>query len=388
MKTYIDRRRFLGSAACTFGMSIMLQGCGGGGGSTGGGSIIAPPAPAPPVPAPAPPPPNARPLRIAFAGSSSAAQYLSLYRGPADNPAVTASSDGISFAPLTIGAFGKTAGTFISNALARPVMFLRGGVGATTLAQWSAGNSPQRTALVQAIRAAGGVDAILVQVGRNDAANLTVPSTDAQVAQLRALIASLRSEARVPDATIFIGASQDMLDGNTEQHLQLGRQRLAEITVANADSNIRYGFSTYDLETVDGIHQSESAQGISGTRFAAQVIAWARGTAQQRGPQIASVAFVSQTETRVSLRHGAGTDILPEIGVDGFQLVLGGGATELAITAAERVDPTTVRLTHAARNNRPVRVAYALDHDVSDTRCLRDNSTYGLPAEPYVSELM
>ena len=375
------------------GMSALLQGCGGGGGSSGGGAVIIPPAPTPtptptPTPAPAPSPAPSNALTIAFAGSSSPAQYLSLYKGPADNPAVTASSDGINFAELTIGAFGKTAGTLISNALGRPVRFLRGGVSGTTLAQWSASGSLQRAALVQAIRAAGGVDAILIQVGRNDAFNLLVPNTEGQIRQIRALIASLRIEAGVPNATIFIGSSQDMLGGNIEQHLQLGRQRLAEVTVANSDPGVCYGYSTYDLPTIDNIHQTEKAQQTSGTRFAAQVIAWVRGTAQQRGPQITGASFVSQTQTHVALRQGAGTDVLPAIGIDGFQMLLGGSTNELAILTAERINPTTVRLTHEARNNRPVRVAYALDHDVSDTTCLRDNSPYQLPCEPYASALM
>jgi lysophospholipase L1-like esterase len=265
---------------------------------------------------------------------------------------------------------------------------LRGGVSGTTLAQWSASGSLQRAALVQAIRAAGGVDAILIQVGRNDAFNLLVPNTEGQIRQIRALIASLRIEASVPSATIFIGSSQDMLGGNIEQHLQLGRQRLAEVTVANSDPNVRYGYSTYDLPTIDNIHQTEKAQQTSGTRFAAQVIAWVRGTGQQRGPQITDASFVSQTQTHVALRQGAGTDVLPAIGIDGFQMLLGGSTNELAILTAERINPTTVRLTHEARNNRPVRVAYALDHDVSDTTCLRDNSPYQLPCEPYASASM
>lgn len=386
MQHIVSRRRFMGTAACYVGMSAMLQGCGGGGsgGSGGGdGSIIIPPAP---TPAPVPTPSNA--LTIAFAGSSSCEQYLSLFAGPANNPAVTVSSNGFSFSQLTLGAFGKTAGTLISNALGRPVRFLRGGLGGTTLMQWSANNSPQRAALVQAIRAAGGVDAILVQVGRNDAFNLSIQTVEGQVAQLRALIGSLRAEAKVPNAMIFIGTSQDMLGGNTEQHLQLGRQRLAEVTVINTDPNVRYGFSTYDLPTLDNIHQTEASQHISGTRFAAQVIAWVRGTEQQRGPQITGASFLSQTQTTITLRHGAGTDILPTIGIDGFQILLGGSAAELIIKAAERVDATTVRLTHEARNNRPVRIAYALDHDVGDANCLRDNSLYGLPCEPYGSALM
>ena len=370
-------------------MPAILQGCGGDSPAGGSGAAL-PGTPAPstsPSPTPSPTQVPAGPVTIAFAGSSSTEQYLSLYSGPADLPAVTASSDGVHFATLSLGAFGKTAGTLLHRALGRDVRFLRGGTGGTTLAQWAAGASPQRAALVASIRAAGGVDAILIQVGRNDAANRIIASLGAQTALLQSLVRSLRAEAGVPDATVFIGGSQDMLGGDAEQHVQLGQQRIAEMTVVSSEPGVRYGFSTYDLATVDLIHQTEASQQVSGARFAAQVIAWLQGGAEQRGPQVAGVTFVSQTQTDVELRHGAGADIAPATGIDGFQIVPGDGTAELTITAAERRGPTTVRLTHQGRGS-PVRVGYAVDHDISDTACLRDTSGAALPAEPYLSALM
>lgn len=383
MQVETSRRRFLGGAACWVGMGALLQGCGGDGASSA--SATSPPS-ASPAPTSTPTPTNA--VTIAFAGSSSTDQYLTMYSGPADNQAVTASSDGLSFQVLSVGAFGKTAGTLINRALARPVRFLRGGVSGTTLAQWTAGNSPQRAQLVRAIRAAGGVDVILVQVGRNDAYDLTIASTDAQAALLGNLIASLRSEAGVPNATVFIGGSQDMLGGTADQHRQLGEQRLAEVAVVASIANVRYGFSTYDLATADNIHQTEASQQVSGTRFAAQVIALLQGTSEQRGPRVADVTPVGPTQTDVRLLPGTGTDIMPATGIDGFEVVLDGDGGELAVTAAQRTGATTIRLTHDPRNGRQVRIGYAVDHDVSDTACLRDNSTNQLPAEPYLSGLI
>ncbi|WP_177171709.1 sialate O-acetylesterase [Sphingomonas palmae] len=289
------------------------------------------------------------------------------------------------FTPLALGAFGKTAGNLINSNSGRPVRFIRGGIGATTLAQWSSSNSPQRAALVAAIKKAGGADAILVQVGRNDAANLIVSTIEGQATALRFLISALRTEAAVPSAMVFIGSSQDLIGGTTEQHLQLARQRLAEVSVVASVPNVRYGFSTYDLPTSDNIHQTESSQIISGTRFGAQVLAWLKNQPEQRGPIISRITLVDQNRSDIELQLSVGTDITPGSGIDGFQIVATDNLAELNIVSAERLGPTTVRLTHEARGNRQVRFGYALDHDVSDTNCLRSNSINQLPAEPYVS---
>ena len=332
-----------------------------------------------------PTPTAAAPLTIAFAGSSSVEQYLTLYSGPPDDAGVTASSDGLNYTVLSLGAFGKVAGALIQSTVGRPVRFLRGGLGGTTLAQWSQPKSTLRAALVAAIRAAGGADVILIQVGRNDAIDLAISGADAQIAQLRSMIASLRSEARVPNAMIFIGGSQNALGYTAEQHRQLGIQRLAEATVATTDAQVRYGYSTYDLPTIDGTHQNEASQQVAGRRFGLQVAAWIQGAVEQRGPQFSGISLVSQTQTDILFRASVGADITPATGIDGFQATWMDGGGELAINAAVRTGLNTVRLTHEARNDRLVQIGYALAHDVSDTACLRDTSGYALPAEPFLS---
>lgn len=394
MSVILSRRRFMRSAAFCLTSGALLEACSGNG---AGGTVVVPPGPTPgttPTPVPSPSPtasPSPVPgsvLTVAFAGSSSAEQYLSLYTGPADNSAVTVSSDGQRFVQLSNGAFGKTAGMLIHTETGKSVRFLRGGIGGTTLAQWADEISEHRAAIVRSIRAAGGADVVLLQVGRNDAYNLNVPSIESQSLLLRTLIARLRAEANIPNAMIFIGGSQDMLGGTTEQHRQLGRQRLAEMAMVATEQNVRFGFSTYDLATFDNVHQTEESQKISGTRFAAQVNAWIRSEKQQRGPRISDIKLLSQTQTDIELILDAGDDISPATMIDGFQMIIPGTGNEIPIVFAERMSRNTVRLNHASRDNRQVRIAYALDNDISDTMCLRENSKYKLPAESYLSAII
>ncbi len=236
------------------------------------------------------------------------------------------------------------------------------------------------------IRAAGGADVVLLHVGRNDVSNLLVGSVAVQIQLLRSLISALRAEADLPDAMVFIGGSQDILNPSVEQRRQIARQRLAEVGVAATDRNVRFGYSTYDLATVDGVHQSENSQVICGTRFGRQVIAWLQNATERRGPRFASVVPVSDTQTDVDFMLSTAADITPAVAIDGFQAFVGADNAELLISAAERTGVRRVRLTHAPRSGRPIRIGYALAAEMSDTQCLRDGSEDQLPAEPFLSE--
>ncbi|WP_375194496.1 hypothetical protein, partial [Sphingobium sp.] len=231
---------------------------------------------------------------------------MSWYNGPANNAAITASSDGINFVELSMGAFGKTAGAAIYRALGKEVRFLRGGVSGTTLAQWEANGFPQRAVLVQAILAAGGADAILLQVGRNDAALRLIESVDSQVSLQKSLVSKLRSEASIPNAFIFVGGSQGMVGGDAEQHNQIAMHRFAEIRLTSEESGCRFGFSTYDLETFDTFIKLKHRKNISGMRFADQVVAWFLGAQEKRSPQIKWANLVSKVETNVELQIAGG----------------------------------------------------------------------------------
>ncbi|WP_374943938.1 SGNH/GDSL hydrolase family protein [Sphingomonas sp.] len=396
----LSRRRFTSGAICALGMPLFLEGCGGGAGA-GEAPIGVVPAPMPvptatptPVPPPAsapvpPPAPSAAvpaktisptAVTIAFAGSSSPERYLTRYDGPVADGAVLASSDGIGFAPLLLGAFGKAAGRTIAATTGRTVRFIRGGVGGSTLAQWAAPGAAVRSDLARKIVAAGGADAVLIQVGWNDAAARIVVGLDTQQALLRTLIAGLRAETGLPDLTVFLGATQGAPGGDDAQHAQLAIQRQVELAVAKSDAGVRYAFSTYDLPTIDAIHQTERSQILSGGRFAAQVVAWLQGSAQRRGPQPLSANPASTTQTDVTIRHVGGSDFTPSSDITGFFVTT---PTKVCpIISAVRTSPTTIRLTHGSSEGAAVRVSHALFVESGYDTTVRDNSVDTLPLEP------
>ncbi len=371
----MQRREFLVTAGL-----FALCGCGSEG-SGGGGVIVVPgPLPAPqPSPAPAPTSPFGS-VTIALAGSSSSYEYLTNYAGPPSVSQVSVSQDGVSFARLEVGAFGKAAGTEIARISQKQVRYLSGGAPGTTLAQWVVPDSSYRANLVRMLQRAGGADVVLLQIGRNDAESGVIASFEAQVALLQSLISAIRTEGNVANAMFFIGGSQEIFGGSANQLRQLGIQRQAETSVARNDAMVRFGFSTYDLSTRDNVHQTEQSQLISGARFAAQVAAYLNNQAESRGPRLLSARPVSDSEMFVELDAGSGSDIAPSSQISGFSILTNG--QRLQILTSERVAPTQIRLVHAPRNGATAQLGYGLGGEINPSWCLRGNGSLQLPAEP------
>lgn len=390
---FLTRRHFLTGTACAVALPL-IQACADG--SASSDLVAARPSP---TPTPTPTPTSSatsgptRPttlvadrLTIAVAGSSSAAFYLSMFDGPATSAAVTATSDGTNFAPLAKGAFGKTAGRAINAATGRSVRYVSGGVGGTTLVQWAATGSKMRADLVRAIVAAGGVDILLLQVGRNDVADRLVGDVATQLTLIRTLIAALRRETGLPDLTVFIGGTQNVLTSDPVQQRMQGAQRQAEMTVALGDPHVRYGYSTYDLPVFDGTHQTEQGQIRSGQRFAAQVIAWLQGQEGPHGPRLASARAVAASQTEVTLALAKGLDITPTSAILGFQMTDAGQAVPL--TGAVRTGPATILLSHGAIGQTARGVAYGLTTAPDDQNGVHDTSADRLPMEPSLGNVM
>jgi hypothetical protein len=302
------------------------------------------------------------------------------YAGPPSTDQVSVSEDGVSFARLEVGAFGKVAGTEIARISQKQVRYLSGGARGTTLAQWAAPDSSFRADLVRMLQRAGGADVVLLQIGRNDVEFGIVTSFEAQVALLQSLISAIRTEGNVADAMFFMGGSQEFIGGSTDQIRQLGIQRQAETSVARNDAKVRFGFSTYDLPTRDNVHQTEQSQLISGARFAAQVAAYLTNQAESRGPRLLSARPASDSELLVELDTGSGTDIAPSSQISGFSILTNG--QHLQILTAERVSTTLIRLAHAPRKGATAQLGYGLSGEINPSWCLRGNGSLQLPAEP------
>lgn len=330
-----------------------------------------------PSPAPTPTPSPPAPITIALAGSSSPYHYVNTFAGTV-NDSVTVSTDGTTFTTLTKGRFGMDLGNALNAATNRPIRYISGGVQGTTLAAWASDSSVDRKKLTAAIVAAGGCDIALVQVGFNDVNQGTNTITYAnQLALYRKLLGLIRSETGLPNLKIIINTSQD----SPSYPAQMALQRMAEMTVINNDANVLMGFNSYDLATVDGIHQTDASSVTTAKRFFPQAMAVLTGSPQQRGPAPLSTAAISQTQTRITIKYGIGSDFTPTSGIAGFSVFDSSGAA-LAISAATRESATTILLTHASTGGNAASVYYSPDAGASDdTTQVHDNSALALPME-------
>jgi lysophospholipase L1-like esterase len=317
---------------------------------------------------------------IAVAGSSSAQQYLSSYGGLVIDARVQVTRDGTSLAPLQSGAFGEVAGQAIYQATGRSVIFIDAGVPGATLAGWAGADSSWRQRLVSSIKAVGRADMVLLQVGWNDAARGSVRSREDQFALFRSLIGSIRTEASVPDVPILLGAAQNLSEATAGMQNSMAFQRLAEQDAVISIPNVTYAFSTYDLPTNDGVHQTEEGQLVSGRRFAEQAIAKLAGQTAPRGPRGTRVRRITDTVSQVDLILSTDTGFLPTSGLDGFFVQDAAGLT--AATSAVRLDGRTIQVTHRALDPQRATIRYALDSRLGHPGFVRDNSAFARPMEP------
>jgi hypothetical protein len=328
-----------------------------------------------PTPTPTPTPAPANTYSIALIGSSSSYRYPREGAGVVNN-GVTFSTDGVTFTPMTAGRMCMDAGNAILAATGYGVRWIDGGANGTTLTDWEADGSALRAAAVGRINAAGGCNAALVQVGYNEFAFGGAITYEGFKRKWRSLIAKLRAETNQPGLLIIMGMSQDASDYPAA--VQMARE--AELAVANNDVNVILGFQTYDLDTYDGIHQTEPSQAITGARFAAQYVAVVKNQAQHRGPYVTAATPVSSTITDVTIAHRYGTDFTAAAQIPGFVLVAANGARNAAV--GTKLSATTIRLTHADRLGASWQLAYAPDAGATDNAgVLRDNGAPPLPLE-------
>lgn len=111
------------------------------------------------------------------------------------------------------------------------------------------------------------------------------------------------------------------------------------------------------------------------------------GSAQKRGPALLSTTPISTTQTRVTIKHGAGSDFTPTSGITGFSMFDSGGAA-LAISAAVRETTTTILLTHASTGGNSASLYYSPNAGAADDATqVHDNSALALPMEASASSL-
>lgn len=330
---------------------------------------------------------SVRPLTILLAGDSYAAKYAEDFTGPS-NSRVTVSVNGTTFTALgTTGEGATNLGDALVSSLNRPVRFINKAASGTTLAQWLAGASTQRAAATAAALAAGGVDYIFWNAGRNDADAEIVVSQAQHETDVRALFALFRTELSKPTQRIVMNGAPRIVTVNATKLAQMAQVRAGEMNVCD-DTDVRFGAHSYDLTLdVDDIHLAQGQYVIHASRVAPQIIAWERGSTQARGPHITAATAIDSVTTDLTLAHrGAGSDFTPTSAITGIEISADDFATTLTISAAVRTDSATIRLTHGAgATPRKVRYMYAGNPDITGT--IKDNSSLASPADPTPSSL-
>ncbi|WP_200922252.1 SGNH/GDSL hydrolase family protein [Sphingomonas sp. Leaf23] len=288
-----------------------------------------------------------------------------------------------SFSPLIRGAFGKTAGALIHAATGRPVRFVGGGIGGTTLAAWASSESPQRAALVAKIKLLDRVDCALIQLGRNDAGARIIKNTETQVDLYKSLVSAIRKETGYPQLPVFIGTSQDVRAGDIVQIQQLGWQRTAELLLVRDDSTVKIGFSTYDLATFDGLHQTEQSQITSGTRFGKRIISYLNNTEPYIGPNIGRVETIDDSSTRFFIQSEQTKDI--EIIQATTAFVFYANGKQYQINNVYKESNRSFIVQHEKRNGVNLEYTYAIFSVTEPLQGVRDSLGDKLPLQSYSS---
>ncbi len=329
-----------------------------------------------------------RTLRIAFAGSSTYEKYSTDGSGSTVSNA-TRSTDGTTFAAMgTQGTGLLSYAAIIANRTGLAAKYLMRGRGGTTVANdWLPSGSGDRANLVNAIKAMGGCDLLNWACGFNDAFQNILVSEAQHLANLRQLFALIRSETGLPNLKIGVGVSQLYTGTETvAPDAKWTALRSAEMTIAQ-DANNHFSAHWYDLPQGDGIHMTGASLPIHAARIAENGLATLGlgGAATEIGPRITAAVAIYNTKTRVTITHSRGNDFTPTTALSGFLLSFDNGATFVTPTAAVRVDPTNIDLTHSASGGAAPTVYDFLGRAPSTAAILKDNSTRMLPLNPSYS---
>ena len=313
------------------------------------------------------------PLTILLVGSSTPERYGTEYSGPS-NARVFKSGSGTNFAAAgTTGQGLTTLGNLLANVLNRDIRFITKGVSATTLSQWEAAGSSQRSSAITAAKAAGTVDAIISIVGFNDARFNEVASSDGHAAKLRSFFSKLRSELGQPNVPIFIGTSQNYTEGAATGEQQELWVRYAEMAVA-ADANNRLYAHSYDLAQSDGIHMANGQYTTHATRGSKAILALVQGTTYNpadAGPTPPSAAGPVSGGGSEPSSNTARIDFASTLTVTGFTPT---GWNRYAAAASETAGAETATYTLSTINNI---AGVATGWSLANTTGLQGGSTSG-----------
>jgi hypothetical protein len=164
------------------------------------------------------------------------------------------------------------------------------------------------------------------------------------------------------------------------------QQRLAETY-----SWIILAGEIYDQPLFDQVHLTDAGYLVVAERNANAILN-SKGytvSGSVNGPTLASAIRTTSTNVDVTIAHDAGTDFTPTTGIEGFTYF--DGSSTIDITAAIRVDATTIRLTLDSEpsGTEVEQLYYMYDAELTldITKIVKDNSATALPIRPGVVEV-
>lgn len=281
---------------------------------------------------------------FACVGSSSPAKWFdgSSANGatPAANVRVYNLNGSSAWSTISTDCCGVIMANTLAAAASLPVGMLAYGVGGDTLTgNWTNTSASSWTNFVAGVGAVGGkLAGVFVSVGSNDAANGWLQSRASHLANLRTLVANIRSTTGQSALPMLLSGFNRRPGVATNQ---ANWCRMAENDIGN-DANV-YSVQILDFElSGDNIHLTPAGFAACANRITPVFARALYGDGSYlRGPKIAGYSASAGTIT-VALTHRNGSDIRKVLGDNGWTTSDASGA--LTIASIRRIDNMHIAL--------------------------------------------
>ena len=228
----------------------------------------------------------------------------------------------------------------------------------------------------------GRLEFVLWIQGEADAARGTVSAKEYRAALTRFITRQVRRDiingSRRSQLPFLVVAMVKRPDGRDAPHQAI---REAQRAVSEQVAECYLAATTLDLENRGKQHLAPEAYTTMGHRVAQTALYILGREDFYRGPLVAAVRQHGESALDVTLRHRGGTDILPETGITGWEVIDAAGVAP--IQNVSRQDSRTIRilLARALQERAEVRYLYGAEPDAR--RAVRDNASPSLPLEAF-----
>ena len=234
-------------------------------------------------------------------------------------------------------------------------------------------------------QAVGGIELIIMHQGETDATNSV--SSEQYQADLKTLLAHYREDL-YPSVPLFIcQLARSFTPINQKQRTDATMQAIRSAQLLSDDPpNIYLAALCIDIAVrPNDDHYFQNSYDTIGALIG-NCIAFYYGKSKfYRGPYIKSAKLSDDRKSiDVSISHRGGSDLTPDSGITGFD-VLGSSGAVLNITSVVKINPTKLRINLSASAtvpSGPMSIRYLYGKSPNITGAVHDNSSLQLPLEP------